>query len=826
MPIESVPDPVFAQKMTGDGLALDPVSNTLLAPCNGQITQIHKGQHELTISNSQIDIVMHIGLNTAVLNGEGFLAHVAAGDKVYAGQKLIEFDPDYVAAHASSLLTVILITNTERVDNFYKAAGDVQAGKDVLMELALVDSAALAAAGIYKPISSEIIVVPNHSGLHFRPAAVLSSLCRGFMSDIMLRKGAQEANARSVSSIMGLDIRHNDEVRLSASGPDAYEAISVLTPAIINGLGEEGSTPIQAPASTILPAIAAPASKPRSSDPQVIKGLPAAAGLAVGFAYQYRPSLAEVVETAQDSVLERKRLDQALRQSKLHLEALRSRTQAEADPGQAALIAAQHELLDDPELLQLAYSSIERGQSAEFAWLAAINAQAVHLDRLQNEPLAVRAADLRATGRRMANRLHEAAAQDSNIPPGSILIAEDIPAAHLATIEASQALGLVTVLGSAYSETSARSRALSIPAVVGAETRALEISNGTAVILDGQQGTLQLNPTAEAITAANSQIEELEDQRHQQLASAFEAAASIDGHPLSVQAAVSTVQETQKAMQRGADGICWLATEHLFYSRRTPPTEDEQTIAYIDAAKAVSPDKALIIRTLDVSSQRRLPYLPQAPEPNPALGLQGISFTLDQPHLLRKQCRAIMRAAADTGQPLKILLPRLESVAQWHIVRDLINIEQEKMEIEAVPVGLLIQSPAAAVSTGQLARDADFLVLETDDLAQYSMAMDRHHPMFGLRLDALEPAVLRIIHLAAQGAAAQGKPLTVYGAVSSDPQAIPLLVGLGVSGFDVSPTAVPAVKAHIRSLNRQQCQELAQEALRLETAVQVRELVM
>ncbi|MGB4946412.1 MAG: glucose PTS transporter subunit IIA, partial [Candidatus Competibacter denitrificans] len=216
VPLERVPDPVFAQKMVGDGISIDPLDQCLRAPCDGQIVQLHSAGHAVTVATSQgIEVLMHIGLDTVNLKGQGFSSTVKMGDTVKTGDPLIEFDADYVATHAKSLLTQIVITNSDRVAAFASRSGNVSAGKDPILELTLTGAAqANTDADAGKTVTSEAILIPNPTGLHARPAAVLANLAKKFKADVRLQKGDQVANAKSVVSIMGLEIGNGDKVTL------------------------------------------------------------------------------------------------------------------------------------------------------------------------------------------------------------------------------------------------------------------------------------------------------------------------------------------------------------------------------------------------------------------------------------------------------------------------------------------------------------------------------------------------------------------------------------------------------------------------------------
>src|SRR3954464_7942179 len=253
-PLERIPDPVFAQKMVGDGLSIDPTDATLLAPCDGEVVSLHGAGHAITLRSAEgAEVLLHIGIDTVTLKGEGFRPCVSVGERVRAGDALIAFDLDFLATNAKSLLTQIVITNSERVTNWERASGKVVAGKDVLFTVTLGAESADGAEG-GETITSGAIVIPNPTGLHARPAAVLASLAKSFRSSIKLQLDGQQVNARSVTAIMGLDVRKDAVVRLLASGPDARAAIDKIGPIIAQGLGDEGCVPAPAPATTTVAA--------------------------------------------------------------------------------------------------------------------------------------------------------------------------------------------------------------------------------------------------------------------------------------------------------------------------------------------------------------------------------------------------------------------------------------------------------------------------------------------------------------------------------------------------------------------------------------------
>src|SRR3984893_9119720 len=247
VPLEDVPDPVFAQKVVGDGISIDPVTQQLLAPCDGQVGQIHRAGHAITIisdpgpgSDGSLEVLMHIGLDTVELKGQGFTPLVSGGDRVRAGDPLIEFDADFVATHAKSLLTQIIVTARDGVVRLEAGHGWVQAGEDVILRARVDDAPITDEAHAGPRAVSRPIRVPNPSGLHARPAAVLTTLARPFAADVRLRLRGREANAKSVVAVMSLDVGYGDEVEVVAEGPDAAAAVEAVSDALATGLGEQG----------------------------------------------------------------------------------------------------------------------------------------------------------------------------------------------------------------------------------------------------------------------------------------------------------------------------------------------------------------------------------------------------------------------------------------------------------------------------------------------------------------------------------------------------------------------------------------------------------
>jgi multiphosphoryl transfer protein len=825
VPIEQVPDPVFAQRMVGDGVSIDPLSDRLLAPCDGEVIQLHPAGHAVTIlSPTGIEVMLHIGLDTVMLKGEGFDPQVAVGDQVTTGRELIAFDLDHVATAAKSLLTQVVITNSERLTSLTPSSGLVTAGTDAIAELEVEGSGEESGATGGKRASSDAIVIPNPTGLHARPAAVLANLAKSYESAIKLQRGDASVNAKSTIAIMGLEVDHGDKVSLLAEGPDADEAVTALAEAIADGLGEEGTPPAPAPASVSRPESAAPAPRPRSDDPNLLLGASAAPGLAVGTVVQVRREELTFPEDAQDPHKERRRLDDAIDRSMVQLEALEARLQAEADPDKAAIFAAHQELLDDPDLLDRAGSAINKGRSAEYAWHRAYTSYADQLAGLTNELLAQRATDVRDVGQRVIEVLTGVQQGPPEYPPGSILVAEDLTPSDTATLDRERVGGFATTAGGASSHVAILARSLDIAAVAGIEPRALDIPDGTRVVLDGTKGTLRLNANDDEVARIGRRLERLAERRAVELEHADEPAVTTDGHRVEVVANIGDAKDARNAMTKGAEGVGLLRSEFVFLDRPRAPSEDEQAELYREIAEAVGGDRPLVIRTLDVGGDKPLPYLPIAREDNPFLGERGIRVGLDRPEILRTQVRAILRAA-DAGARLHVMFPMIATLPEWRAARGVFEEESHRLGVGSVPLGIMVEVPSVAIMAPTFAAEVDFFSIGSNDLTQYTLAMDRGHPKLAPQVDGLNPAVLRLIQLAVDAAHDHGKWVGVCGGIAADPQAVPLLVGLGVDELSVSIPTIPSVKAQIRGLSLTDCQHLAAESLTQDTAAAVRALV-
>ena len=815
VPLDQVPDPVFAQRIVGDGVSIDPTSSVVLAPCAGEVLHAHAAGHALTLrGEGGLEIMIHVGVDTVQLKGEGFALKVRAGDRVSAGQELLRFDADLVARQAKSLLTQLLVTNVDRVGALTHPDGDVRAGQDAALEVSLRAAAPEAQARGAAPASSDAILIANPTGLHARPAALLAQEAKRFRSSVRLRRDESEANAKSLVSIMGLNVKQGDKVVLVAEGPDAREAVAALTRLLGGALDEPSAAP---PPPKPQPAPAKP------EDPRALGGVCASPGLALGKAFQFRWAEVEVVETREEPAAARARLACALESAKAELEALQTRFAAECDKGQAAIFGAHRELLDDPELLAIAEAALAKGSGAAAAWKCAYQDFASRLSRLNNELLAGRAVDIKDVGWRVLRLLTGAPTRTRELPQGCILLAEDLAPSDAASLDRERVRGVCTVGGGGTSHVAILCRSLELPALAALPPALLAIPDGAPLILDADQGFLLAEPTPAENAKALASQEVARRRRAAELAAAREDARTFDGRRIRVAANVGQAADAPQAARLGAEGVGLCRSEFLFLDREQAPGEEEQREAYA-AIAAAFPRSEVIIRTLDVGGDKHLSYLPMAKEDNPFLGERGIRLLLERPEILRTQLRALLRASKSGGM-LKVMFPMVANLSEFRAAKAILDEEAKRLDIPAIPCGVMIEVPSAALLSAHLASEAAFFSVGTNDLTQYTLAMDRGNPKMASRVDALDPAVLLMIQRTVEGAQAHGRNVGVCGGAAGDVQAIPLLIGLGVEELSVSPPAVPAVKAAVRRADYAECRKLAAQAVALGSAAEVRALI-
>ncbi len=667
------------------------------------------------------------------------------------------------------------------------------------------------------------LVIHNPTGLHARPAKVLVNLAKKFKADVSLHYGEKKANAKSMVSVLTLGAVHGSAILVQASGEDEENAIAELESAIRAGLGD-GDLPAEA--RPVTAPVAPQVESPLDAAPQalgVIKGIGAAPGIAVGpvFHFQHIELDLDAPETlAREGQIG---LAEALATARAQLLALHQQMTEKKLGAEAAIFEAHSELLDDPELVDAVQLRLESGASLVKAWKATIDERAEAIAALNDPLLAARADDLRDVGRRVLRLMLGLGESGVSMPSSPVIVvARELSPSDTASFDAERVLGFGIVEGGPTSHIAILARALGLPAIVGVDEAMLALPEKTPVILNGNDGTLTVNPDPDVLTrAAQAQRRWLEYRRFAQEQAALPA-VSLDGQRVDVTANAGSVADAAEALKMSADGIGLLRTEFLFLERSTAPTEDEQFNVYRAIAETMR-TLPVIVRTLDIGGDKPLPYIQLKPELNPFLGERGIRLCLNRPELFREQLRAILRAASFGN--LRIMFPMVSDVLEIRQARAMI--EELRLELGAPPVqiGIMIEVPSAALLADKLAPEIDFFSIGTNDLTQYTLAMDRGNSALAAKHDGLHPAVLRLIAHTIDSAHKHGKRADICGELGSDPLAVPILLGLGMDELSVSIPSVPTVKAQVRTLQIANLRSLARQALECSTAQEVRELV-
>ncbi|MFC3627539.1 phosphoenolpyruvate--protein phosphotransferase [Vogesella amnigena] len=814
LPLSQVPDPVFAGGMMGQGLAIEPLSSTLLAPCDGEISQVSSTGHAVALRAANgAELLLHIGIDTVKLGGQGFAPRVAVGDRVACGQLLVDIDIDSVAQRAPSLITVLVVTNSDDMQLGTPAHGVVQAGSSVLLDIRALGVAAEATTASGNSHHAQAVVA-HEGGLHARPAALLQHTARRFAAQIEIGFGGKHASARSVVGIMGLGVGEGDSVTVHASGADAETALAAML-AALQTRSEAGHAVATVPETTIA-----------TRNDGKLGGICAAPGLAVGQLVLLAEQDRAVPERGAGVEAELTALHGALAQVRGDIEADIALAGQRGARAESEIFGAHLALLDDPELNLAAERFIVDGRSAAHAYRSAIRTQSEVLLGLGNALLAERVADLKDLERRVLDVLlgsDPASEGAPQLPAQAIVVADDLTPSQLTRLPRAQVAGVVLARGGASNHVAILARALGIPALVACGPAALQLPAGAEAVLDAGEGWLEAQPDADAVALARQQIAAHAARRLALREQSAGRALTRDGVHIEVAANVVNAAETRDAVLHGADGVGLLRTEFLFTERTDAPGSEEQRAACQAVLDALE-DRPAIIRTLDAGGDKDVPYLPLPAEENPALGLRGIRTSLAMPEVLDAQLTALLQLKPLSR--LRILLPMVTDVADLLRVRERIEALASQLGLSERPqLGVMIEVPSAALLAAQLAEHADFLSIGTNDLTQYTLAMDRCHPALAARQDALHPAVLRLIALTVHGARQHGRWVGVCGAVASDPQATAALVGLGVTELSVSPALVPEIKHRVRQLDAAACQELALTLQQQRSATEVRALL-
>ena len=675
------------------------------------------------------------------------------------------------------------------------------------------------------------VTLVNPAGLHFGPAVLFVQTAAKSNAAITVRNlttGAGPVDAKRFNQVLSLGAEHGHEIEIAVQGADAQTTLDELMALAKAGFGEKATeaapSPVQRPVAEAI----------EGHGQLTLYGIPASPGVAIGIAFPFaeRLTTTNVGErhSSRTPEAELARYQAAVTQAKSELSELAGRMARELGTEQSRIFQAHALVLDDPDLVAAVRQEIvEQGLTAETAIVDATEAQAARYEQMSGARFQERAADMRDVQARMLRILSGAEEAAVHLPENAIVVAPDLAPSQTTMLDRSKVVAFCTERGGPTAHTAILARSMGIPAVVGLGAVAYaQIKPGTRLAIEGSAGAVIIEPDAETVAAYRARQAEQVKARQAAYAAARAAAKTQDGHRVEVAANLAAAAEVQLALDAGAEGVGLLRTEFLFQDRTEPPTEDEQYEAYRQVAEAMSP-RPVIIRTLDIGGDKPSPYLRLPAEMNPFLGWRAIRISLAMPEFFKTQLRAILRSAV-TGNVL-VMFPMIAVRSEIEQAQALLAEAAQELvhasipHADKVPTGIMVEVPAAAETPDLLAPAVDFFSIGTNDLTQYTFAVDRGNARVAKIGDPLHPAVLRQIGRVIEAAHAQGKWVGLCGELAGQPEAIPVLLGLGLDEFSMGPASIPAAKGTLARWTLPAAQALARQALNLPDGTAVREAV-
>jgi phosphotransferase system enzyme I (PtsI) len=562
-----------------------------------------------------------------------------------------------------------------------------------------------------------------------------------------------------------------------------------------------------------------------------LNGIAASSGIAIAKAYRLvEPDLTFTKKSIDNDTVEIDRFRAALNQSKVELEGIRDKAKVELGADKAAIFEAHLLVLSDPELVSPIEDKIKTDKvNAEFALKETADMFVAMFESMDNEYMKERAADIRdVTKRVLSHLLGVQIVNPSMISEEVIIVAEDLTPSDTAQLNRQFVKGFTTDIGGRTSHSAIMARSMEIPAVVGTKTATEEIKNGDLVIVDGLNGQVYINPTAEEVDRFKSEHAAFEAQKAEWAKLVNEQTVTSDGHHVELAANIGTPKDLKGVINNGGEAVGLYRTEFLYMGRDQLPTEEEQFESYKAVLEGMD-GKPVVVRTLDIGGDKELPYLNLPKEMNPFLGFRAIRLCLEEQGMFRTQLRALLRASVYGN--LKIMFPMIATLSEFRQGKAILEEERQKLQAEGVAVsekielGIMVEIPSTAVIADQFAKEVDFFSIGTNDLIQYTMAADRMNERVSYLYQPYNPAILRLVKMVIDAAHKEGKWTGMCGEMAGDEQAIPVLLGLGLDEFSMSATSILKARSQIRNLSKADMEKLASEVLQMSTTEEVLEAV-
>lgn len=562
-----------------------------------------------------------------------------------------------------------------------------------------------------------------------------------------------------------------------------------------------------------------------------IEGIAASAGIAIATAFRLEhPDYTIEQRQIDNPEGEIAKLQNALAQSQRELEVIKERTLQQLGEAKAEIFESHLLILNDPELIEPVTTMIQTDSvNAEFALQKIAGEFIVMFENMKSVYLQERATDMRdVTKRILTHLLGISYMNPADITEEVIIIAEDLTPSDTAQLNRKYVKGFATNIGGRTSHSAIMARSLEIPAVVGTRDVLQQAENGEMIIIDGLDGLVFVNPSEDTIQEYRSKQQAYVEQQTEWKKLRDLPTVSSDGVHVELAANIGTPNDVERVIDNGGEAVGLYRTEFLYMGRDKLPSEDVQFNAYKAVLEKME-GKPVVVRTLDIGGDKELSYLKLPKELNPFLGFRAIRLCLERTDIFRTQLRALLRASSYGN--LRIMFPMIATLDEFRQAKAILLEEQEKLVAEgtsvsdSIQLGIMVEIPSTALLADQFAKEVDFFSIGTNDLIQYTMAADRMNEQVAYLYQPYNPAILRLVKMVIDAAHQEGRWVGMCGEMAGDSTAIPLLLGLGLDEFSMSATSILPARSQIMKLSQVEMQKLAKQALQLQTAEQVVELV-